>query len=39
MKLLFMFPFWVNNKYIVVYAKDYEIAKKKAEEKYKKLFQ
>ena len=39
MKLLFMYSFWVNDRYIVVLAKDYKTAKIKAEEKYKKLFQ
>ena len=39
MKILFMFPFWVNDNYIVVYAKDNETAKKRAIEKYKKLYE
>jgi hypothetical protein len=33
-----MFTFWVNNKYIVVYAKDYEAAKIKAKRKHEKLY-
>lgn len=31
----FMFPFWIGDKYIIVYAKDYETSEKKAIKKYK----
>lgn len=39
MELWITFTFCINDKYINVVAKDYETAKIKADEKYKKLYE